>query len=212
MAPSVYLQTSDYATYGLPAVLAPNLVLRASVLIDTYCKRAMAVTSYTEQLRLPSGRNRVLLSYTPAVALAPATIPYVTAQGRYGYPRRASSSMQVFPATSLLELSSIFGGPPQWEDIDVTQIVDNHATGEIWLPPGIYMAQYTEIKITYTAGYVVVPDAIMAACAYLVFAYLERAAMMGMKGKVTALVASDHTLIDADIKAMLDPYRVRVMR
>lgn len=212
MAPSAYLTSGDYANYGLPASLDASLVIRASAIIDTYCHRPIAVTQHTERLRLPVGRNRVLLSYLPMVALAPATIPYVSAKGRYSYPRRAATKTQVFPAASLYELSTVFGGPPQWEDIDVTQIQDDPRTGEAWFPAGIYMAQYTEIEIVYTAGYTTTPDDVKAACAALIFAYLERAAMLAQKGRVTALVSSDSTLINQDIKRMLEPYRATVFR
>jgi hypothetical protein len=203
---SVYLQPADYASYGLPATLNASLVVRASSLIDTYCRRAIAPTQATEELRLPAGRNRLLLARTPVISVD-------AAQGRYGYPRRANSNMQVFPGSSLLELSSIFGGPPQWETIDATQVVWDANTGEAWFPAGIFMSQYTDVMVTYTAGYTATPDAIKAACAFLIFAYLERAGLMGAKGgRVTALVSSDHTLINRDIAAMLAPYRVRSMR
>ncbi len=212
MTVSAYLSAGDYATYGLPATLATAQVVRASAVIDTYCHRAIAVTSYIERLRLPSGRNRVLLSYTPTVALAPATIAYTAARGRYGYPRRAASASQVFPAASILEVSSVFGGPPEWETIDVTAITGDPRTGEVWLPAGIYMAQYTEVEITYTAGYATIPDAVKAACAFIIMAYLERAAMAGVKGKGITPPAFDRTLIDRTTGAMLEPYRVRSMR
>lgn len=202
---SLYLDPSEYATYGLPATLAASLVVRASALIDAHCHRPLASTQFVEQLRLPAGRNRVIVARTPLRSID-------AARGRYGYPRRAASAEQVYPAASLYELSSAFGGPPEWETIDPAQAVFDARTGEVWVPAGIYMAHYTDVEITYTAGYTATPDQVKAACALLIFAYLERAGMMGMKGKVTALVSSDHTLINRDIAAMLEPFRARAMR
>ena len=58
-------------------------------MIDAHCRRAtLAVTQYEERMRIAPERNPVRVTYVPLVAVAPATTPIVSAQGRYAMPRR----------------------------------------------------------------------------------------------------------------------------
>lgn len=210
---STYLQSSDYAAYGLPTSLDASFVTRASALIDAYCHRPMGLLSATckEALQLPYGRNRVILSYTPIVSIE-------SADGRYGYTRRAETMEQAIPAATLYELSAAFGGPPEWESIDVSQIViDQYAnTGEIWIPAGVYMAHYTDIRIEYTAGYAdyaSLPYRIKAACADIVRGLQNRSpGAVSQRVGDMAVRYGDSRFITPEIATMLEPYRVKVMR
>ena len=74
---------------GLDATTPAALVAAASTLIDAHCRRAtLAVAQYEERLRIPPDRNTLRLTYLPLAAVAPATTPIVSAQGRYCIPRR----------------------------------------------------------------------------------------------------------------------------
>ncbi|MBU6429089.1 MAG: hypothetical protein KGR26_08780 [Cyanobacteria bacterium REEB65] len=212
-----YIEPVDYAAWGLSASLDPSLVLRATVLINRYCHRPQGLgpVSYSEQIRLPFGRNRVLLSYRPVIGL-------VAAQGRYGYPRRSEMLDQVIPGAAILLLTTELGGPPVWEAIDISVIaIDQFSnTGEIWLPAGILLYHYTDIQITYTAG--LQPqdarmDDIRQACANVALAIQQRLETGGTgtksaKGGDRSIDYWSASLIDRDTRLILDPYRPKVMR
>ncbi len=63
---------------------------------------------------MPPELNTVRLSYLPLVAVAPATSPIVSLQGRYGIPRRGEWS---FPELSM-EFALVFALPGSWTTID----------------------------------------------------------------------------------------------
>src|SRR5438067_13738611 len=93
----VYLQPSEYETYGLESTTPAALVAAASSLIDSHCRRpTLAVAQYVERLRLRERRNAVRLSYLPLTPVAPATSPLVAARGRYGLRRRGQSEAPNF--------------------------------------------------------------------------------------------------------------------
>src|SRR5438874_1801486 len=70
----VYLQPSEYETYGLESTTPAALVAAASSLIDSHCRRpTLAVAQYVERVRLRERRNTVRLSYLPLTPVAPAT-------------------------------------------------------------------------------------------------------------------------------------------
>lgn len=149
---------------------------------------------------------------TPTVGLS----PILGCSGRYGYARRNAS--QIYPDLAYgmnpLMVAAFFGGPPNWTGIDVTQIdVDLQTqSGEVWVPAGLYMSQYTEIMVTYNAGYdpLNMPPAIKQACASLVRNYLSRGGgttgLKSMTAAGTVNVMFTEELIDPTVARMLAPY------
>lgn len=139
--------------------------------------------------------------------------PLISASGRYGYARR--SSQQVYPdlnyAANVLQIASFFGGPPQWTPIDVTMIDFDPRTGELWVPAGLYLSQYTEVVVTYNSGFdpLHMPRTVKHVCASMVKNMLPRAAATGLKsfgmGKVNAQF--DEMVIDQNLDTMLQPFR-----
>ena len=142
--------------------------------------------------------------------------PILGASGRYGYGRR--SEFAVYPdlnyGMNLLMVASFFGGPPNWTPIDVSMIDwDNMSqSGEVWVPAGLYMSQYTEMMIIYNSGYdpLNMPPAIKQSCAALVRNFLARAGgTTGVKSLTAAgtvnVMFSDE-LIDETIQRWLNPY------
>lgn len=140
--------------------------------------------------------------------------PLVSASGRYGYARR--SQQQVYPdlnyAANVLQIASFFGGPPQFTPIDVSMCDYDPRTGEVWVPAGLYLSQYTEIWIAYNSGFhpLHMPRAIKHACASIVQNLLSRGGgATGLKsfqaGRISA--AFNLELIDPTIDVMLQPYR-----
>jgi hypothetical protein len=162
MPGNLYLTTAEFPAYGLADSTDPALIRVASDLVDAFCQRAsLFVTQYTERNRLPEWRPVTRASYTPLAAGEGAATPIVSLRARHGLPRGPN-------AASLAQMLAPFGGPPAWVDLDPTQVDYNAATGEVWLPPGIFGVPYTEVELTYTAGYAEVPEAVRLACAQII--------------------------------------------
>ncbi len=141
--------------------------------------------------------------------------PLVSASGRYGYARRGQQ--QVYPdlnyAANVLQIASFFGGPPQFTPIDITSIDFDPRTGELWLPAGLYLSQYTEVLLTYNAGFdpLRLPPAIQHATASLVRNLLSRGGgATGLKGFGAGRIRAEFTedLIDVNIANLLSAYRM----
>lgn len=140
--------------------------------------------------------------------------PIISCSGRYGYARRGQQ--QVYPdlnyAANVLQIASFFGGPPAFTNVDVTQIDFDKRTGEIWLPAGLYLSQYTEILVTYNSGFDPrsMPPAIKHSTASLVRNLLSRGGgATGLKAFQAGRIRADFTdeLIDVNIQNMLQAYR-----
>ena len=142
--------------------------------------------------------------------------PILGCSGRYGYARR--NAAQIYPDLAYgmnpLMIAAFFGGPPNLTPVDVSQIdVDLQTqSGEIWVPAGLYMSQYTELMIIYTSGYdpLNMPPAIKQACAALTRNYLSRGGgVTGLKSLTAAgsvNVGFTEELIDPTTARMLQPY------
>jgi hypothetical protein len=141
--------------------------------------------------------------------------PILGCSGRYGYPRRGE--MAVYPdlnyGMNLLQVASFFGGPPGFTPIDVTAVDFDVQTGEIWMPAGIYMSQYTEVVLIYNSGYdpTRMPKAIKHACAALVRNMLARGGgttgLKSIMGQGMVNVTFTDDLIDPTVQRWLQAYQ-----
>jgi len=157
-----YLTTAEFAVFALADTTDPALIRMASDLVDSFCQReSLLAMQYTERNRLPEWRPVTRTTYTPLVIVAPATTPFVTVRARHGIGRGPN-------AMTLAEMIAPFGGPPAWETLDPAKVEYNAATGEIWLPAGIFGMPYTEVELVYTAGYTAAPQAVKQACAQII--------------------------------------------
>lgn len=200
-----YLSASEYVAYGLDATTPDALVAAASSMIDAHCRRAtLAVSQYEERLRIPPDRNTVRLTYLPLAVVAPATIPLVSAQGRYCIPRRGE-----WPFDDLrLDVALMFGLPGVWTAIDVTAIDYFADTGELTLPLNIVGLWFSEVDIVYTAGFSTIPDPAKFACAQIVRNALATPAL-NVKAEHLDRMHLQYfadTLIDQGVISMLAPY------
>lgn len=146
-----------------------------------------------------------------------STSSILSASGRYGYARR--NDFAVYPdlnyGMNLLQIASFFGGPPGFTPIDVTGIDWDRESqsGEIWVPAGIYMSQYTELVCVYNAGFDPrnMPGAIKIATSQVVRNFLARAGGVTALKSISGQGMVNYQLTDSDIDpttaSMLDAYR-----
>ena len=195
-----YLLPSDYEAYGLGAGTADELVTMASALMEAHCRRpTLMAASYTERLRLMAGAQTAHLSYGP---LLPGALTAVRV--RYGQARRGEYEELPFG----LQVATAFGLPGTWTTVDVST-VDLYAEGrEIGFATNTLGLPYNEAEVTYTAGFVTVPDRVKVACAQVVKNAQATPALNVSKSKIDTMQMAYFapTLIDDDVRALLKPF------
>ena len=200
-----YLSPSEYQLYGIDVTTEPALVGSASSLIDAHCRRStLGVAQYEERIRMMPDRNIVRLTYLPLATIAPATLPIVSARGRFTIPRRGE-----WPFDDLrLDVALMFGLPGTWTNIDPTSIDSDPLTGELSLPLNIVGLWFSEVDLVYTAGFSVIPDAVKYACAQIVRNAQATPAVNVKTGRVDRMrmdyFAPD--LLDATVRSLLAPF------
>lgn len=161
-----------------------------------------------EQKSMPRGRPITTLSRAPMCRL-------LSGVGRYGYGRRGDGAddynMESF---NLLAALTTFGGPPYWELFQAATSQNwDPQTGQLWVPAGVMLAYYTEVKVRYVAGYSVLPAAVESACAEIIQA-MQANPVLGntksWKAGDTAIQRFSSSVLSEDIKSMLSPYAVRI--
>jgi hypothetical protein len=160
----------------------------------------------TEEKALPAKRPVTHLSRTPVIRL-------ISGQGRYGFARRSQSGYGGYAEDiSLLATLSEFG-PYIWQTFDVTQASVSAITGEVWVPAGLYFANYTDVRLSYVAGYLTAPQAIKTACATIAQALAGFPELSGNVQKIqaggTLIEKFAASGLDNDTMQMLAPYRAR---
>jgi hypothetical protein len=194
--PSIYLQQTDYATFGLSTETTEAQVIEASAIIDGYLNKPDGLI-YTEletmeatgllisKITATNKRNIVQLDYTPARFLT--SLEY-NIRGAYTPP---------------LFNSAVLSDAVLLED------------GQLYLPP--VMCPYTLVKISYIAGYLYseLPYQVKQACASIVEIIQEGI----VSGAVSRLKAGgsevdynisdrdDSLYIDVSVASMLAPFR-----
>lgn len=161
-----------------------------------------------EERSLPAKRPITRASRAPVARLAAGV-------GRYGLGRRSDQIAGLYSDANLLAVIQTFGGPPAWVSWDVNQASVSSTTGEIWVPAGLLLAYYSDVRFWYVAGWAVaqIPQAIKQAVANIVNAMIQ---FPQMTGNVKSLKAGDtqiqrftDTVLDSDTKTMLNPFKAR---
>ncbi len=199
-----YLQPADYESYGLAADTTDDWVVMASAVIEAYCRRpSLNPTQYTERLRVVTGSQTVRLSYLPLLAIAPATSPIVTAQGRLTRPRRGEMA---YP--QLCDVAYAFSLPGTWTTIDPATLDWVVDTGEIILPYNLLGLAYGEIAITYSAGLAMIPPAVQVACAQIVKNAQATPGLNVQRSRIDTLQMEyfSGSLLDPQVQMLLGPY------
>jgi hypothetical protein len=202
----IYLDASEYGTYGLEKTVPAAWIAAASSLIEAHCRRpTLGVAQYIERVRLRPDRNTLRLAYLPLAAVAPAPSPIVAVRGRYAARRRGEET----PASDLaLDVALVFGLPGTWSTIDATSMDFDADTGELTLPSNPLGFGYNEVEITYTAGLAVIPDAVKFACAQIVRNAQATPALNVRAGSLERMQLEyfADTLLDPTVRASLAPY------
>ena len=192
-----YLDPSEYATYGLTADTAGDIVQLASALLDAHCRRpSLLEQQYVERMRLTAGSQSVRLSYLPFAALTGVRV-------RYGRPRRG----EMFELM-LTQVAWAFSIPGSWSTLDISSIDVNQATGDVTFPANFLGIPYNEVEITYTAGFATAPAAIKTACAQVV-RNAQATPALNVKGSRVDTLQMQYfssSLIDANVQKLLAPY------
>jgi hypothetical protein len=163
-----------------------------------------------EQRYMPQQRPITAVAKTPVVRV-------VAGEGRYGYGRRGDGPGIEMQAYNLLAVMSAFGGPPPWEQVTAASIGVDPRTGQLWFPAGIMLAYYSEVRVHYIAGwqYANLPGPIKQACANIIQGQGNGAQFAGniqaLKAGDAAMTRFGPSVIDADTKALLNPYRAMVL-
>jgi hypothetical protein len=199
-----YLSADEYTLFGLEETTPDSLVSAASDLIDAHCRRnGFGIAQYMERFRV--GRSRtVRLSYLPLASPNDVSSPILQARGRYvqrdgdwaGGMGLAEEIAQAFTSRNVW-----FSVPPTSLDVDLQ-------TGEVIVCSGLLAPALGDLEVTYTAGYLLVPQAVKQACAKLVKNALATPALNVSKQKIDTMYLQyfADSLVDADVKRLLAPY------
>lgn len=188
-----------------------NPAITLQSVINAHDAQATADTGLVieEQKYMPDSRPITFASRAPLMRVISGT-------GRYGYGRRGDAANYNMEQFNLLAAVSKFGGPPAWELM--TTSLDNSwdvNTGQVWIPSGIMLAYYSEVKLRYVAGFPAssVPGAVKQACAMLI----QAAVNVPNLGNVKMYKAGDTQIenwaasfLSDDIKMALQPYMARL--
>jgi hypothetical protein len=163
----------------------------------------------TEEKPMPNQRSLVHLMQWPIARP-------LSGVGRYGYGRRSDQMLGYFDDVNLLSMFSSFGGPPVWELFEIQASSLNPITGQYWVPAGVLLSYFTDVKVRYVAGWqaTALPRPIKVATAMLIDAIAEAGMGPNVRrfntGKIDIERFAD-TVLDHDTRDMLRPYRAHVL-
>jgi hypothetical protein len=162
-----------------------------------------------EQISMPAKRSMVRIGSWPIVRL-------ISGLGSYRYGRRIDQQGGLYADQSILALLQTFGGPPEWIPFDVSGADFNPMTGEVWIPSGIFLAYYSDVRLYYVAGFAQanIPAIIKAATAKIILANINTADLVGGVKRAQAggsvLERFANTILSDDERSMLDLYRAKL--
>lgn len=201
-----YLLPAQYAAYGLDGETPDGVVAMASALLEAWCRRpTLLAAQYTERVRLIAGSQTIRLSYGPIFAGA-----VVSGRVRYARPRRGDESpVPDHHGYFVQQVSTAFGLPGTWSTLDVTTLDVYAATRQVTLPANLLGLSYNEVELTYTAGFVTLPDRVLLACAQVVKNALAIPALNVKKSRLDTLQMEyfSSSLIDENVASLLKPFR-----
>jgi hypothetical protein len=161
-----------------------------------------------EVRNVPAKRSISRVARFPLVRLASAC-------GKYEYGRRSDQVGGVFQDMNLLATVQTFGGPPPWTPIDPANCDFGMQNCEIWIPAGLLIAYYSQVKFWYLSGFSDAPTIVKSACAAIIHGANSNPDLSGniksLKAGDTQITRFRDTVLDADTKKKLDQYKIRAM-
>jgi hypothetical protein len=156
----LYMDTDEVRQlYGMN-VTEGQIRFSQSLMNATMNRPSLWPEEYDERLEIPSDRQQVIVQATPVMKI-------ISAAGRYSYGRRDRRALNQVNFDYLAAIA-VFGSPPRFTEIDVDQIEYYPPTGEMWLPTGFFLINYTQLQIRYMAGFTQIPDRAKAAMAEII--------------------------------------------
>lgn len=192
----VYLEPSEYVTYGLSTETSDAWIAAASCMMEAYCRRSSLLnSSYTERLRVNRGQGTVQLTYGPVAEVN-------SVRAKYGAVRTDMAD------AGLLSCALIFGLPAQWVDLDASSISVDATSGELQLPLNVLGLPFTEVEVNYSAGLAAIPDAVKFACAQIVKNAQATPGLNVRSSKLDSLQTEyfSDSLLDRQVQALLRPF------
>ena len=162
----------------------------------------------TEDRNCPSKRSIIRVAKGPIVNV-------LSLLGRYAYGRRSDQVGGLYQEMNLLAAVQTFGGPPQWIPIPLAQCDWSNSTDELWIPAGLLLAYYSDVRVRYIAGYIVPPDPIVSATISIAAGISQSG---GLSGQIKSLAAGNSkierfgaSVLDDETRRVLDPYKAKTM-
>lgn len=161
-----------------------------------------------EQKTLPAKRSVVRVGSWPLNRIHSVV-------GSYRYGRRKEQSAGAYDDVSMLALMQTFGGPPAWSPVNVTAGDFSSLTNEVWVPTGVLIAPFTDVRIYYVAGFSQdnIPAIIKQVAASAIIAKISTDGIGGgvkmARAGDTALSFFNNSVLDDDMRQQLEQFKAR---
>lgn len=198
------------------------LQTRGRNLVECPQKPMMAVTPALQAQLQASASGTYNTTYTGVQAnvivsnLNGMLSPIIGCSGRFGYGRQTyAAAYPDFGAfINPLTFLAVCGGPVPWVPIDVSMIDFDPLTGELWIPAGLILGQYSEVLLVYNSGFnpLRMPRMVKQVCAsVLKNALASGNATTFLTGMSLAKSGANYSfggsILDPRLSAMLSPFR-----
>ena len=158
--------------------------------------------------------ERELANKRSIMKVARPPVRLLSGLGRYGYGSRLGQQMGLYAELNLLAAIQTFGGPPLWIPFPINQAGVSLKTQEIWVPAGLLLAYFSEVRLFYVSGFPVtgIPAIIKQATAQIVNAIVQNPQFMGQIQSIgagaTKLARFAPSQLDKDTLFMLNTHRM----
>jgi hypothetical protein len=162
----------------------------------------------TEQREMPENRSVTRCSQLPLLNLRSGV-------GRYGYGRRSDQTAGDMQEFNLLAVIASFGGPPLWIPWAVANASVEYKSGEIWVPAGVLLAYFSDVKFWYVSGFpfASLDTNVKQACANIIANLGDKGLGANIRTRSlpgsTATTKFENDVIDANTRQMLWPFKAR---
>jgi len=185
---SQYLELADTSYVSDGVTLTESLIIRASALIDGYCRREIGLKAYKE--RIPLTNQRGHLSFYPVIEID-------SVKGR------ASSG-----------LMGNFFGAPGFVEMDKSNIDVDLSTGVLMSALSPFGSTFAELEVEYTSGWEVIPEKVKVACGLLVNQLVANpnSNVKSKKDFDFSIEYFGNSMITPEIANLLSEYKILFMR